>query len=490
MASSTLDLFPCISRPARQALLVDSASLSSAPTPQFVLRDTVRIRVRFLTIPSGSRVPVNFDPGAGVTINFGAKVAATYPTSTTFLFFNNSFTRDATDPADVFFFADVNLNTTEFIAAFTGGANTLAMTGEIEIESGTERQTVAQFAATGVFDVIRGTEAPPSDAVPPYPVAPSALALLGGNSDGTAWDFFEVADFQSAPRVVGGGTIEAAFDEVLHVIATSTITDPAGAPQPGRGFTVVVRSGTATVGGVAYAVEGTVIRRIWHSGAWANQVDLGAVAATADQRGTVPGIGGSVGANAARLSDLDQVRPPCQQNSTTTILTANAFWPINTATYTSGTLALAPILGDGRTITELSIVSSAAASGLTLAKMAIYKINDWVSGQTPVFTGVSRVGETASFTTIGANSLVTAALDTPVVLTRGAKYYVGILQVGTTPATLRAVGIGDGFARSNAPQSLRIDGLSDLPSDLSGATTTSFGVPLVRMTLVGNITTT
>jgi hypothetical protein len=108
-----------------------------------------------------------------------------------------------------------------------------------------------------------------------------------------------------APRVVTENT-QAKINEVLHVVATSTITDPEPSIE-GLGFTVLVVGGVATVGGVAYAVEGTVIRRIWHSGSWANQVDLGAVAATETQRGTVPGIGGTAAGNAAKVAQLDSV---------------------------------------------------------------------------------------------------------------------------------------------------------------------------------------
>jgi hypothetical protein len=50
--------------------------------------------------------------------------------------------------------------------------------------------------------------------------------------------------------------------------ATLTVTDPT--PSEGAAFRVLVRNGTATVGGTAYSVAGTVIERVYHSGAWAN----------------------------------------------------------------------------------------------------------------------------------------------------------------------------------------------------------------------------
>jgi len=52
--------------------------------------------------------------------------------------------------------------------------------------------------------------------------------------------------------------------------ATLTVTDPT--PTEGASFRVLVRNGTATVGGTAYSTAGTLIRRVFHSGAWANYV--------------------------------------------------------------------------------------------------------------------------------------------------------------------------------------------------------------------------
>jgi len=52
------------------------------------------------------------------------------------------------------------------------------------------------------------------------------------------------------------------------VVANATFTDPT--PAEGKGFKVYVRNGTATVGGTAYSVAGSVIWRVFHSGSWAN----------------------------------------------------------------------------------------------------------------------------------------------------------------------------------------------------------------------------
>lgn len=68
--------------------------------------------------------------------------------------------------------------------------------------------------------------------------------------------------------IVVSSNITAKNDSTYHVVATATFTDPS--PVEGLGYTVVVRNGTATVGGSAYAIAGVAIKRIFHSGAWAN----------------------------------------------------------------------------------------------------------------------------------------------------------------------------------------------------------------------------
>jgi hypothetical protein len=71
-------------------------------------------------------------------------------------------------------------------------------------------------------------------------------------------------------RTVVSGNITAANDTDYTVVATATITDPS--PVEGKGFSVLVRNGTATVGGTAYSVAGSLVFRIFHSGSWANYV--------------------------------------------------------------------------------------------------------------------------------------------------------------------------------------------------------------------------
>ena len=55
-------------------------------------------------------------------------------------------------------------------------------------------------------------------------------------------------------------------------VASSTYTDPT--PSEGEGYSVLVRNGTATIGGTGYSTAGRLIYRIFHSGAWATY-DIG-----------------------------------------------------------------------------------------------------------------------------------------------------------------------------------------------------------------------
>lgn len=55
------------------------------------------------------------------------------------------------------------------------------------------------------------------------------------------------------------------------VVANATFTDPN--PIEGKGYQVYMRNGTATIGTVPYSLAGTVIWRVFHSGAWKTYVN-------------------------------------------------------------------------------------------------------------------------------------------------------------------------------------------------------------------------
>jgi len=73
-----------------------------------------------------------------------------------------------------------------------------------------------------------------------------------------------------APQEVKSANFTAANGGSYVTVNNATVTDPS--PSEGAAFRVLVRNGTATVGGTAYSVAGTVIERVFHSGAWANYV--------------------------------------------------------------------------------------------------------------------------------------------------------------------------------------------------------------------------
>lgn len=70
--------------------------------------------------------------------------------------------------------------------------------------------------------------------------------------------------FQNTPIVVNAN-ITAQNDRVYHVVANATFTDPTGVE--GRGYVVVVRSATATIGGNTGGA-GTINYRLFYSGSW------------------------------------------------------------------------------------------------------------------------------------------------------------------------------------------------------------------------------
>jgi hypothetical protein len=85
-------------------------------------------------------------------------------------------------------------------------------------------------------------------------------------------DYRTLIECQRTAVVVSGNTT-AVLDTLYHGTATATFTDPS--PVEGRGFWVRVVNGTQTVGGTAYAAEGTVVFREFHSGSWRNRVLFG-----------------------------------------------------------------------------------------------------------------------------------------------------------------------------------------------------------------------
>jgi hypothetical protein len=100
----------------------------------------------------------------------------------------------------------------------------------------------------------------------------TAAGLALQDSAGAEHALLTSTGLRIRPRIVSS-SITAELDGVYHGTAAATYTDPT--PADGRGYLVRVVNGTQTVGGTAYAAEGTVIFREYHSGAWRNRVLFG-----------------------------------------------------------------------------------------------------------------------------------------------------------------------------------------------------------------------
>jgi len=129
---------------------------------------------------------------------------------------------------------------------------------------------------------------------------PLTGVIGGGGGGGATWgsitgtlssqtDLQTALDLKQNESIVINSNTTAVLDGVYTVVASATFTDPT--PAEGKGFVVFVRNGTATVGGTGYSTAGTIINRIYHSGAWANYVSGSTTLAI----GTTPITGGTVG---------------------------------------------------------------------------------------------------------------------------------------------------------------------------------------------------
>lgn len=104
-----------------------------------------------------------------------------------------------------------------------------------------------------------------------YAPATSGTSILKGDGSGAFSSATANTDYQGVSEVKSSN-FTAANNGFYVTTATCTVTDPT--PAEGQGFSVVIRNGTTTIGGTAYATAGVLVRRIYHSGAWANYVSL------------------------------------------------------------------------------------------------------------------------------------------------------------------------------------------------------------------------
>jgi len=80
----------------------------------------------------------------------------------------------------------------------------------------------------------------------------------------------QLADKQDKRIVISINTT-AVIDGAYTLVANATFTDPT--PQEGKGFSVLIRNGIATIGGTTYSTTGTIVWRVFHSGSWTNYVN-------------------------------------------------------------------------------------------------------------------------------------------------------------------------------------------------------------------------
>jgi hypothetical protein len=163
-----------------------------------------------------------------------------------------------------------------------------------------------------------------------------------------------------APPIVQNGNVTAEKDAVYHNVGNSVYTDPT-VPAEGRGYTVVVVNGTATVNGVGYAVAGTVIRRMWHSGAWQTARVYLPHGKSITESGTTRTIGrGDVG-QLIRLTNAGACTITVPANSTTAFEDGDTvYFRVTTVSPAALTLGADVVVNNGAAVTSLPAESSFA----------------------------------------------------------------------------------------------------------------------------------
>lgn len=271
----TLDLYVNTSSPTvSNALVAGFAVLSKPADAEFVVRtQELLVRIHPMTVTAGSRTGVTTDVwGETPTIKYGGKVKEDYATSETVLFFSETFTLDDTNANDLFYSSVVNLNTDEFIEAFTGGATKIAIKHEIEVDG----DTVVQADGYGLLDVLRGGEGLPTPAVPPYPLAPLPDHILGG-ATGPVWKQYSPNELSALLGLLaltsltggGAGSLDAlpTVDEALH---NGTIREVLTGSVGGGDLAVsrwVLMAGTNAEDGISYVrpddYDAEINARVW-----------------------------------------------------------------------------------------------------------------------------------------------------------------------------------------------------------------------------------
>jgi hypothetical protein len=151
--------------------------------------------------------------------------------------------------------------TVAFLSDITGGA-TPTLQEVLDTGNTTTTNIVMNNSTLGVIDVASAHYAlykfdkiTTNNGDLTFPIAGGILARIDDLND------------KQDKSVEVTGSITAVLNKYYIATATATFTDPT--PAQGKGFIVLVRNGTATIGGVAYSTAGTLVYRYYNSGAWA-----------------------------------------------------------------------------------------------------------------------------------------------------------------------------------------------------------------------------
>jgi len=244
---------------------------------------------------------------------------------------------------------------------------------------------------------------------------PLTGVIGGGGGGGATWgsitgtlssqtDLQNALDLKQNESIVINSNTTAVLDGVYTVVASATFTDPT--PAEGKGFMVFVRNGTATVGGTGYSTAGTVINRIFHSGAWANYT----LAPTSLAIGTTPITGGTVG----RVL-FEGAGNVLQENAILNLDTTNGL-----------------------------IIGGATARG---TRQTLVNAADTLASKTLVIRNAADSSETFSITGNGIVNIGVANANSDVITLAGASWF----RATNGPATTQFQSIGFGNTISSVP---------------------------------------
>jgi hypothetical protein len=236
----------------------------------------------------------------------------------------------------------------------------------------------------------------------------------GGGGGGATWgsitgtlsaqtDLQSALDAKQNESIVINSNTTAVLDGVYTVVASATFTDPT--PAEGKGFMVFVRNGTATVGGTAYSAAGTIINRIYHSGAWANYTS----GSTALIIGTTPITSGTVGR--------------VLFEGTGNVLQQNSGYNFDTATGSQ-------------------IIGGATARG---TRQTLVNAADTLGSKTLVIRNAADSSETFSFTGNGIFNIGVANSNSDVITLAGSSWF----RSTNSPGSLQFQSIGFGNTITN-----------------------------------------